>query len=206
MCKVARACHARIHTPRRPAGSQPLPLNSDSMAAFAAIATIPGRDANAPFPLLRMVGDYLSLDQLMPPCRLRWSRRLGRPMMEMLGAGDRFGDNIGAVYIEEVLPYTALIAGYIFMERSVSVTKVGMWTTTCQGMTRRDFWRVEVRDQDYEDLPYCGAWMQRYGCAWPLIAPGCLHPALERLYRAYEDFSDEASEYGHALARANRLG
>ena len=52
------------------------------MAAFAAIATAPGRDANAPFPLLRMVGEYLTIDQLMPPCRLRWSRRLRCPVME----------------------------------------------------------------------------------------------------------------------------
>ena len=78
------------------------------MAALAAAATEEVRDAA--FPLLFLVGDYLprDLDQLMPPCRLRWSRRLGRPLMKMYSHRTD-GDEIGVAYIEELRPYETLL-------------------------------------------------------------------------------------------------
>ena len=125
------------------------------MAAFAAIATTPGRDANMPFPLLRMVGEYLTIDQLMPPCLLRWSRRMGRPVM-----GDLWRhDTVGYCFIEELHAYETTIEGVMLGD--VYPRNVRQLSTLHRGHTRNDIWFVAIIDPDFEDAPYMEAWRLR---------------------------------------------
>ena len=166
------------------------------MAAFAAIATVPGRDENAPFPLLGMVGDYLTHDQLMPPCRLRWSRRLGRPLMEWFIQNLPYGDVVGSAYIEEIHPHETLLTGS--MRRATIPQHVVQWSTLCRGLTRNDLWDVCIVDTEFEDEPYAEAWMRRYGVTWPFIARGRSHPALERLYNSHVRFCEAVSNHADA--------
>ena len=116
----ARACGHELIEPvaaRSPSDTLS-PLATPSMAAFAAVATPQGRDAHNPFPLLRMVGNFISYDQLMPPVRLRYSQLLGRPLMEPRAPLDHFlGSVLGGIYIEEVLHHQRL-GGWAHAARS----------------------------------------------------------------------------------------
>ena len=109
-------------TPLPPAARPALspPSRPPSMAAFAAVATPQGRDAHNPFPLLRMVGNFMSYDQLMPPVRLRYSQLLGRPLMEPRAPLDHFlGSVQGGIYIEEVLHINAWVVGHTQLARGL---------------------------------------------------------------------------------------
>ena len=163
------------------------------MTALAAVATEEVRDAA--FPLLFLVSDYLSFDQLMPPCRLRWSRRLGHPVMgSYLHTTD--GDNIGVAYIEELRPYETLL-------NAIQTRRTGrpQWVTVrsrdVREYDRRGLWNVTILDDDYEDRPFMEAWTRRYGVAWPFIARWTEHPALARLCLAYHRFSEEVRLHGY---------
>jgi hypothetical protein len=154
------------------------------MAAFAAVATQEGRDARTPFPLLRIVGEYLTIDQLMPPCRLRWSRRLGRPAMEsMTSTGGHYV--VTYAYIEELHTYEAFIGGRMLVDEDV--VDVRQLSTLHRGQTRDQIWDVCIIDNDDEDAPYIEAWRQRYGSRWPRT-DGFVHPVLRNLLSAYNDF------------------
>ena len=51
----------------------------------------------------RAVGPYLDISVLMPPMRLRWSRLLGRPMMERITVVAYGGmAEVGPVFVDEV--------------------------------------------------------------------------------------------------------
>ena len=188
------------HTPCRRAEARTSTLREartstqfEHMAAFAAVATQEGRDANTPFPLLRMVGDYLTIDQLMPPCRLRWSHRLGRPAME--SAHRTHGNDIVAfVYIEELHTYEALIEGRLLTDGDAH--SVRQMSTLHRGHTRNQIWSVCIIDPDNEDTPYMEAWRLRYGLRWPLVDIWCLHPVLRRLLLTYEHFRDTVLYHG----------
>ena len=151
------------------------------MAALAAVATDEARDAV--FPLLFLVNDYLTYDQLMPPCRLRWSRRLGRPVMgTYIHTTD--GDLVGAAWIEELHPYETLIQG-IHLGVADSLPR---WVTVrnrdVRGCGRMALWNVTILDDDYQDRPFMEAWMRRYGVAWPFVGRRDVHPGLLRFYLA----------------------
>jgi hypothetical protein len=171
------------------------------MAAFAAVATQEGRDANTPFPLLRMVGEYLTIDQLMPPCRLRWSRRLGRPMMERWYQ-DANHDDVGSCFIEELHPYETLLTGTMML-RGQHPEHVLDMSTQHRGHTRNDIWFVTIIDPNFEDTPYAEAWMRRYGMPWPFVARGSVHPTLEILYTSYMRFCQNVTQ--HAEDREEQL-
>ena len=171
------------------------------MAAFAATATAPGRDANTPFPLLRMVGEYLTIDQLMPPCRLRWSRRLGRPVMERWYQNANY-DEVGSVFIEELHPYETLLTGTMLL-RGPYPQPVMELSTLHREHTRYYIWDVSITDPDFEDAPYAKAWMRRYGAAWPFTARGRVHPALQRIYTSRVSFCVDVTQ--HAGARERQL-
>jgi hypothetical protein len=165
------------------------------MAAFAAVATQEGRDARTPFPLLRMVGEYLTIDQLMPPCRLRWSRRLGRPMM-----GDLWRtDIVGKCFIEELHAYETNIEGVV--ERDHYPHPVRELSTLYRGHTRHDIWFVAIIDTNFEDAPYMQAWRLRYGYLWPDVALYRVHPVLSRLYDSYLNFLADVCRHGRERDR-----
>ena len=170
------------------------------MAAFAAVATVPGRDANAPFPLLRMVGEYLTIDQLMPPCRLRWSRLLGRPMMGSTSRRLR-DDIVGFVYIEELHTYEALIVGRLWADpRPHDVRQL---STLHRRHNRNQIWSVCIVDPDFEDAPYMEAWRLRYGAPWPCVGPYRVHPVLSRLNSSYDRSSSDVIYHGREREREN---
>jgi hypothetical protein len=163
------------------------------MAAFAAVATQEGRDARTPFPLLRMVGEYLTIDQLMPPCRLRWSRRLGRPAMDSLAS---IGGHhvVTYVYIEELHNYEAFIRGRMLLDGDAD--SVMQMSTLHRGHTRNQIWSVCIIDTDDEDTPYIEAWRQRYGFRWPITTGFRVHPVLRNLVSTYNNFYVNVLDHG----------
>ena len=170
------------------------------MAAFAAVATPQGRDAHNPFPLLRMVGTFISYDQLMPLVRLQYSRLLGRPIMEPRAPLDHFmGSVLGGIYIEEVLHINAWVVGHTQLARGWARTGTWSQDEAYRRNTRELFWRVELRDVHYGDEVFFDAWVARYGGEWPYIGPGRVHPGLERLYAAYRAFDDLIDEHADAV-------
>ena len=172
------------------------------MAAFAAVATQEGRDARTPFPLLRMVSEYLTIDQLMPPCRLRWSRRLGRPVMEHWIQGANY-DEVGSCFIEELHPHETLLTGT--MLQAPFTQHVMELSTLHRERTRNDIWDVCIIDPDFEDAPYAEAWMRRYGAPWPFTARGRVYPALQRLYTWYVRFCIDVTQHADARERQIEL-
>ena len=164
-----------------------------AMAALAAVATDQGLDAVAPFPLLRLVSDYLTYDQLMPPCRLRWSRRLGRPVMENYILGIQYGDVIGAAWIEELHPYETMLVG-TRMQHPFPRSVTG-WSMEFREFDRDNMWDVTIVDEDYEDWPYVEAWMRRYGVTWPSVSRRNPHPTLHRLYLSYARFCERVCHH-----------
>jgi hypothetical protein len=161
------------------------------MAALAAVASEEARAASLP---LFLVSQFLpDLEAMMPPCRLRWSRRLGRPLMGMYL--EDAGDRLGSAYIEELHQYDVLFTGIQsqMVGRPIWVT---MRSRDVQVYDRRGLWDVSIYDENYEDRPFMEAWEQRYGVPWPMITRRAVHPVLERLEQAYHRFSEEVREHG----------
>jgi hypothetical protein len=160
-------------------------------AALAAVARVEALDAA--LPLRFLVSGYLGLNELMPPCRLRWSRRLGRPLMGMYL--EDAGDRLGYAYIEELRPFDTLLTGI-----QSQVEGRPIWVTVrsrdVREYDREGMWDVAIYDENYEDRPFMQAWEQRYGVAWPLIDRRTVHPALQRLEQVYHRFSEEVREHG----------
>ena len=160
------------------------------MTTFAA-ATTPER-MDEPFPLLRAVKSYLDISSLMPPTRLRWSRLLGRPMMETVTvlANHRVGDEIGPVYIDEVVNTDAVIS-----YRYLRADGRRDWHTSVRAAdlrgNRADFWYVRIIDATLQDVRFEFDWRACYGQAWPKVASGAIHPCLARLYERYVTFNEE---------------
>ena len=165
------------------------------MAAFAAVATQEGRDANTPFPLLRMVSEYLTIDEFMPPCRLRWSRRLGRPLMQRWWDDRTDYDEVGSVFIEEVHAHEVLISGKMFL-RDYYAERVRELSSLHRRHTRAQIWDVVIIDPDFEDAPYAEAWTRRYGGSWPFTGQGSVHPVLRNLYTRYSRFCIDVTQQG----------
>jgi hypothetical protein len=174
------------------------------MAAFAAVATQEGRDARTPFPLLRMVGEYLTIDQLMPPCRLRWSRRLGRPVMEHW-IRDANYDEVGSCFIEELHPHETLLIGTMLL-RGPFPQHVMELSTLHREHTRYYIWDVCIADPDFEDAPYAEAWLRRYGAPWPFVARGSVHPALQHLYTSYVRFCQDVTQHAEDCEEQHMIG
>ena len=167
------------------------------MAAFATIATTPGRDANTPFPLLRTVGENLTIDQLMPPCLLRWSRRMGRPVM-----GDLWRhDTVGYCFIEELRDYEATIDGVMLVGEYPRNVRES--STLHRGHRRDQIWFLAIIGDEFEDAPYKQAWRLRYGSPWPLVGLYEVHPVLRRLYESNGRFLEDV--YNHGREREREL-
>ena len=156
-----------------------------------AAATTPER-MDEPFPLLRAVKSYLDITALMPPTRLRWSRLLGRPMMETVTTlvDHRMGDEIGPVYIDEVLDTDAVIS-----YRYLRADGRRDWHTSVRAAdlkgNRAEFWYVRIIDATLQDVQFEFDWRVCYGHPWPKVAPGIVHPCLARLYDRYVTFDEE---------------
>ena len=83
----------------------------------------------------------------MPPCRLRWSRRLGRPVMQPYVLGILYGDVIGVAFIEELHPYEAMISATRM--RGPFPHQVMVWSTQCRDLSRYDLWEVTIIDENF---------------------------------------------------------
>ena len=129
--------------------------------------------------------EYLDIEPLMPPGRLRLSKSLKRPMMHPLRC-----DCMGRVFLQECRDMDCMISG-----------------TYRKGCKR---WRghaseapVDI-DNIYivsdEDRAFGKAWYDKHGVTWPRIQPSGTHPALTDLVR--RDSSKEWGEdYGINYAR-----
>jgi hypothetical protein len=158
------------------------------MAALRAVATGKGMDAEYPFPLMRAAMSYLTVDDLMPPMRLRWSRALGRPLMNTVT--EREGnvvDHIGAVFIEEVMGKRCFLS---YTER-FGDSRVHVDNMPAHEGVRAHYWEVSIVDSTFAHLQVDTAWQARYGKPWPLVAERRPHPALSRLCARYYTFLAE---------------
>ena len=158
------------------------------MASFAATATQGQLDEVAGFPLFRAVDPYLDPGSLMPPLRLRWSRILGRPMMDRVTvvAYGGMAEVVGPVFIDEVAGQDCLVSGRHFdAGRRDFLTNVP--AATLAG-NRDRFWYMRLMDPLYQDAQFEFAWRARYGLHWPMIAPATVHPVLARLYERFVAF------------------
>jgi hypothetical protein len=166
--------------------------------ALAATATPGQQDEAMTFPLLRTVGAFLNIDTLMPPMRLRWSRILGRPVMQRVSVvvDRRAGDEVGCVYIDEVcgractVSYRALHNGRRDWYHQVPSTDI-----VVGDRPREQYWYARVVDATYQDVPFELDWRARYAQVWPYVAARTVHPALVRLYYRYLVFEEEWREH-----------
>ena len=166
-------------------------LKPNSTMALRAVATQGQQDDFMGFPLLRAVASYLAIEELMPPARLRWSRVLGRPLMDRI---DVSGDMIGPVFIEEVVGRDCLICCVVFNLDTLRTTRHNS-VPAMDGVGDRDVYSsVMISDPDNLDAQFEVAWMERYGRGWPVIHPGVVHPALRHLCDRFCDFMDSWSE------------
>ena len=129
-----------------------------------------------------LVHEFLDLEAVMPPERLRWSRALGRPFMSRAEDDD---DIIGPAWITEVLDEDTRVGGncvdgnrLVFMCRPLR-----MLPPRCRNMD--NFWGVYIYSDG--DREFIADWFEKHGRRWPFIAGG-MHPALRRLYDQYEQF------------------
>ena len=166
------------------------------MTTFAAATTTKRMDE--PFPLLRTVKSYLDISSLMPPTRLRWSRVLGRPMMETVTvlANHRVGDEIGPVYIDEVLNTDAVISYRYLRANGRRDWHTGVQATDLRG-NRTEVWYMRIIDTTLQDVSFEFNWRACYGQPWPKVASGAVHPCLARLYDRYVTFNDEWRAHCH---------
>ena len=137
-----------------------------------------------------MVHEFLDLEAVMPPERLRWSKALGRPCMNM---ADDEEDTISGVWITEMLPYEDVRVGgncvqndrLVFMCRPVRLLE--------PYYHRVDFfWGVYIYSNG--DRQFNAERFEKHGHRWPFIAGG-VHPALRRLYNQYVNFERAWSEH-----------
>jgi hypothetical protein len=133
-----------------------------------------------------LVHEYLDLDAVMPPERLRWSRTLGRPFM----SGAEPDDNIiGPVWITEVLEHEDARVGGNCVDRD-NLLFICRPVRKLQPHQRSvdAFWGVYLYSDD--DREFNTKWEEKHGHRWPFIAGG-VHPALRRLCHQYRQFERE---------------
>ena len=135
------------------------------------------------------VYEFLDIEPLMPPGRLRFSKLLGRPMMDTLQC-----NCTGVANIDELRHMDCRVHGgsafYLF--RSTVPTSYRPW----MGHVRDAPNLVGVRIISDEDADWGEAWYRRYNALWPEIADGeygIVHPALENLTAIHDDFEVEWS-------------
>ena len=165
----------------------------DAMA-LAATATRQQQDEAMTFPLLRTVGAYLDIDTLMPPMRLRWSRILGRPVMQRLSVvvDRRVGDEVGYVYVDEVcgractVSFRALHDGCRDWYHQVPGTDI-----VVGGRPREQCWYARIVDATCQAALFELDWRARYAQVWPYVAARTVHPALVRLCYRHLVFDEE---------------
>ena len=180
------ACHLTAITPAECLTSFKLP---PIQMALRAAATQGQQDDAMAFPLLRLVKSYLTVDELMPPTRLRWSRILGRPMMDrIIATRYHMADEVGPVYIEEVIGRDCLVSGRRLVDGNrMFIDPVPAATLSGD---RTEFWYLRILDPLNRDVDFEQVWRDRYGLPWPLLAPFAVHPALRRLHNNYVRFLD----------------
>jgi hypothetical protein len=151
-----------------------------------AVATPQQQDDVTGFPLLRMVHRFLTIDEVMPPARLRWSRILNRPMLDRIHlTGD--SDSLGPVFAEEVSGRECLVS-----YRHLNAGRHETRNNVPAGIMGRDtFWYVRIVDPEFLDLDFEFAWRGRYGLPWPMVDRTSPHPALRRLYDRFGAFYDD---------------
>ena len=160
-----------------PAALAPAPLSPPTlapMAVIAAVATQAQQDGTMELPLLRAVKGFLSIELLMPPMRLHWSRILGRPMMEDINLTDGQGE-IGPVFIDEVAGKECLIS-YRCLNPQTGHREFVNTVPAADALSDREHcWFVRVMDATHADVPFERDWRARYGVRWPLVSPHATH-------------------------------
>ena len=136
-----------------------------------------------------LVHEFLDLDAVMPPERLRWSRAVGRPFMSGAEPDD---DIIGPVWITEVLDEDARVGGncagrnnLLFMCRPVRKLP-----PRCRNMD--NFWGVYIYSDG--DRGFNANWLEKHGRKWPFVVGG-VHPALRSRYNQYLNFERAWSQH-----------
>ena len=138
-----------------------------------------------------LVHEYLDLDAVMPPERLRWSRTLGRPFM----SGAEPDDNIiGPVWSTEVLEHEdARVGGNYAGRNNLLFICRPVRKLQSRHHSPDAFWGVYLYSDD--DREFNAKWEDKHGHRWPFIAGGGVHPALRRLYHKYQKFEREWSPH-----------
>ena len=105
-------------------------------------------------------------------------------------ANHRVGDEIGPVYIDEVVNTDAVIS-----YRDLRADGRRDWYTNARAAdprgNRAEFWYMRIVDPDHQDAPFEFAWRERYGLQWPYTRPHTPHPALYRLSERFSAFHDD---------------
>ena len=141
-----------------------------------------------------MLLPYLDIEPLMPPERLRWSRILGRPLMEqtMIQACQT---TIAAVMTEEMQPYPDCeVFGYHQEE-----DYVGNYQMRFDEIPEDPFWLYIVSEGDDD---FAAAWLLKHGHEWPFVVDRQPHPALANLHRRYMRCWGDWHEHGSAIMEA----
>ena len=137
-----------------------------------------------------MLMPYLDITPLMPPDRLRWSRLLGRPLME--GAGQR---TIAAVNTEEMRPYPECEVLWYYQDEDY----VGVERGLVEDLPADAFWVYLVSEGDDD---FAAAWLLKHGHEWPFVADRQPHPALANLRRRYIRCWGDWNDHGAAIMEA----
>ena len=124
------------------------------------------------------IHEFLDIEPLMPPGRLRLSKLLGRPVMDMLSC------NCVIANIEELRNLDCRIHGGIVFWPDEEPESF-IWT----GPSRDGHPAlVGVRIISDEDTDWGLAWYKKEGDYWPYTADGTYPPALENLIVPFDDF------------------
>jgi len=136
-----------------------------------------------------LVHEFLDLEAVVPPERLRWSKALGRPWMS---PADDDENAMGPVWISEILDEDTRVGGncvqndlLVFMCRPVRLLP-----PRCRNMD--NFWGVYIYSDG--DRGFNANWLEKHGRRWPFVVGG-VHPALRSLYNQYLDFERAWSEH-----------
>jgi hypothetical protein len=148
--------------------------------------------------------EFLDIEPLMPPARLRLSKLLGRPVMDRVWCYC-----VAAVTLDEVRGTDLEVHG---QTGNAIRFRVGRWEPTFY----LDVWRGPARDAPadlvgaclisdkgesevgwqarHEDAAFGDAWISRHGDDWPFLDTAEDHPALEPLIKKHREWRREWQE------------
>jgi hypothetical protein len=127
----------------------------------------------------------VGINAYLPPSRRHWSHVLGRPILSPHTLTADGYDDLGAVYIDEVLGKNCLVT-YETYKGTCENIHVGC----IPGITRDQVWRARLLDYTNGDEPFMKRWQTIYHNQWPFTNIG-VHPALEEPYKRWTEFQEQ---------------